>query len=95
MIWQVNAALQRLVWQKARNRCENCHYVYALEIDHRIPRAHGGANTPHNLCLLCCEHAPSPSAQRELQLRCLAYDFWWEVLAKYFFVSTFAASTPG
>ncbi|NUM87962.1 MAG: HNH endonuclease [Bdellovibrionales bacterium] len=48
---RVNA--RRLVWQKARNRCENCHSRYALEIDHRIPRAQGGSNTPENLRLLC------------------------------------------
>ncbi|NUM89448.1 MAG: HNH endonuclease, partial [Bdellovibrionales bacterium] len=26
---------------------------YALEIDHRVPRAHGGTSTPENLRLLC------------------------------------------
>ncbi|NUM87715.1 MAG: HNH endonuclease, partial [Bdellovibrionales bacterium] len=50
---QVNAALQRHIWQKARNKCENCHSVYALEIDHRIPRAQGGTNNAPNLRLLC------------------------------------------
>ncbi|NUM88400.1 MAG: HNH endonuclease, partial [Bdellovibrionales bacterium] len=50
---RVNAPLKRLIWQKARNKCENCHSRYALEIDHRIPRALGGPNTPENLRLLC------------------------------------------
>ncbi|NUM89101.1 MAG: HNH endonuclease, partial [Bdellovibrionales bacterium] len=50
---QVNASLRRLIWQKARNKCENCHSRYALEIDHRIPRAQGGPNTPENIRLLC------------------------------------------
>ncbi|NUM89045.1 MAG: HNH endonuclease [Bdellovibrionales bacterium] len=50
---RVNATLQRRIWQKARGKCENCHSTYALEIDHRIPRAHGGSNTPANLRLLC------------------------------------------
>ncbi|NUM88778.1 MAG: HNH endonuclease, partial [Bdellovibrionales bacterium] len=36
-----------------RNKCENCHSVYALEIDHRIPRALGGTNDAPNLRLLC------------------------------------------
>ncbi|NUM89291.1 MAG: HNH endonuclease, partial [Bdellovibrionales bacterium] len=43
----------RLIWQKARSKCENCHSTYALEIDHRIPRAHGGTNDARNLRLLC------------------------------------------
>ncbi|NUM89320.1 MAG: HNH endonuclease, partial [Bdellovibrionales bacterium] len=50
---RVNAALQRHIWQKARNKCENCHSVYALEIDHRIPRALGGKTHAPNLRLLC------------------------------------------
>ncbi|NUM89738.1 MAG: HNH endonuclease [Bdellovibrionales bacterium] len=50
---RVNASLQRLVWQKAQGKCENCHSVYALEIDHRIPRALGGTNNAPNLRLLC------------------------------------------
>ncbi|NUM89008.1 MAG: HNH endonuclease [Bdellovibrionales bacterium] len=50
---QVNAALRRHIWQKARNKCENCRSVYALEIDHRIPRALGGTNNAPNLRLLC------------------------------------------
>ncbi|NUM89767.1 MAG: HNH endonuclease, partial [Bdellovibrionales bacterium] len=50
---RVNASLRRLIWQKARNRRENCHSRHALEIDHRIHRAHGGTNTPENLRLLC------------------------------------------
>ncbi|NUM88304.1 MAG: HNH endonuclease, partial [Bdellovibrionales bacterium] len=55
---QVNAALRRLVWKKARNKCENCHSVYALEIDHRIPRALGGAtDTTSLLCRSCNQQA--------------------------------------
>ncbi|NUM89777.1 MAG: HNH endonuclease [Bdellovibrionales bacterium] len=50
---RVNASLRRHIWQKARNRCENCHSRYALEIDHRIPRALGGKTNAHNLRLLC------------------------------------------
>ncbi|NUM88247.1 MAG: HNH endonuclease, partial [Bdellovibrionales bacterium] len=50
---RVNSALQRHIWQKARNKCENCHSRYALEIDHRVPRALGGTNDARNLRLLC------------------------------------------
>ncbi|NUM89652.1 MAG: HNH endonuclease, partial [Bdellovibrionales bacterium] len=50
---RVNAALQRHIWQKARNKCENCHSRYALQIDHRVPRALGGPTTSQNLRLLC------------------------------------------
>ncbi|NUM89006.1 MAG: HNH endonuclease [Bdellovibrionales bacterium] len=50
---QVNTTLRRLIWRRAQNKCENCRSRYALQIDHRIPRAHGGPHTPANLRLLC------------------------------------------
>ena len=36
-----------------QGRCENCSSIYALEIDHRIPKALGGKNLRENLRLLC------------------------------------------
>jgi hypothetical protein len=49
----VEASLRRQVWREAREKCENCRSLYALEIDHRVPRALGGVSTRSNLRLLC------------------------------------------
>jgi len=49
----ISAQDRRDVWQRANHRCENCGSTYALEIDHIIPRALGGASTRKNLRLLC------------------------------------------
>ncbi|MCL5999099.1 MAG: HNH endonuclease [Chloroflexi bacterium] len=47
-----------LVRRRARHRCEYCQSSEWLigqlcEVDHIIPRAHGGATTLDNLCLAC------------------------------------------
>jgi 5-methylcytosine-specific restriction endonuclease McrA len=47
------AQMRREVFRKAQNKCENCGSEYALEIDHRKPKAFGGSNSPDNLRLLC------------------------------------------
>lgn len=44
---------KRLVFQQSRHQCENCKSTFALQIDHKIPRALGGTNHPSNLRLLC------------------------------------------
>lgn len=49
----IPASARREVWQRAKSQCENCKSQYALEIEHKIPVAHGGASNPENLKLLC------------------------------------------
>jgi HNH endonuclease len=54
----MEAALTRLVWQRAKHRCEYCRMLQAFddapyEIDHIIARKHGGPTAPGNLCLSC------------------------------------------
>lgn len=54
----MEAALTRLVWQRAKHRCEYCRMLQAsddapYEIDHIIARKHGGPTAPGNLCLSC------------------------------------------
>jgi hypothetical protein len=50
--------LRRLVWRRARGRCEYCqlHQEFSripFEIDHVIARKHGGATAAGNLALTC------------------------------------------
>jgi 5-methylcytosine-specific restriction endonuclease McrA len=49
----MTAEMKRQVWQQSGSQCENCGSKYALEIDHRRPRALGGTNALENLRLLC------------------------------------------
>jgi len=49
----IPALIKRQVWDQSQNRCSNCGSNYALEIDHRLPRALGGTNHPKNLRLVC------------------------------------------
>jgi hypothetical protein len=54
----MDAALTRLVWQRAHGRCEYCRIYHAaddapFEIDHVISRKHRGATIASNLCLSC------------------------------------------
>jgi HNH endonuclease len=54
----MDAALTRLVWQRAKNRCEYCRMSQAaddasFEIDHIIARKHGGQSVASNLCMSC------------------------------------------
>ncbi len=53
----MDAALVRLVWQRAHGQCEYCHMPAAaddapFEIDHAIARKHLGPTTLSNICLL-------------------------------------------
>ena len=54
----IGAELRRQIQDRAGHRCEYCRTStrltgYALEIDHIIPQARGGASTINNLCLAC------------------------------------------
>jgi len=55
----INAALRRLVRQRAEGDCEYCrlsqeHVQLALfHVDHIIPQQHGGGDNPENLALAC------------------------------------------
>lgn len=55
---RVPKAIERLVRERARHRCEYCLASewltgQASEIDHILPRALGGETTEDNLCLAC------------------------------------------
>ena len=54
----MEAALIRLVWQRAKGRCEYCQMPQEydespFEIDHIISRKHGGPTVATNLALSC------------------------------------------
>ena len=54
----MNEELARRVWHRARDKCEYCLLPKALsimpfEIDHVIPRKHGGLTIEANLALAC------------------------------------------
>jgi 5-methylcytosine-specific restriction endonuclease McrA len=54
----MDEALERLVWQRAQDRCEYCQLPReysraAFEIDHIIPRKHRGRTTASNLAGSC------------------------------------------
>jgi hypothetical protein len=54
----MDAALTRLVWQRAKGCCEYCQIPQAaddapFEIDHIIARKHVGPTVASNLCLSC------------------------------------------
>jgi len=52
-------AVQRAVRERAKNRCEYCHFPEAFaevpfHVDHIIARQHGGPSEVDNLALACC-----------------------------------------
>jgi hypothetical protein len=54
----MDAALRRLVWQRAKGCCEYCQMPQAaddatFEIDHVVARKHVGPTVASNLCLSC------------------------------------------
>ncbi len=60
----MDESLARRVRQRAGGRCEYCRLpervcFFSFEIDHVIPRRHGGATTLENLALACyyCNNA--------------------------------------
>jgi hypothetical protein len=61
-------SLQRLVWQRAGNRCEYCQVPQSrdplpFEIDHIIAEVHQGRTAASNLCLCCfaCNRHKGPN----------------------------------
>jgi hypothetical protein len=60
----IPAAVSREVWKRAGGRCEwktdaghECGSTVRLELDHIVPRAHGGPSTVENVRVLCrCHH---------------------------------------
>jgi 5-methylcytosine-specific restriction endonuclease McrA len=57
----IDAATKRFVRQRAGNRCEYCGLhqdqspLATLQIEHIIPKKHGGADNPDNLALACID----------------------------------------
>ncbi len=47
------AEVQRQIWQRDGSQCSNCGSVYAVEEDHRHPKAKGGRYVLENMRLLC------------------------------------------
>jgi hypothetical protein len=45
-------SLRKVIFRRDK-KCSNCGSAHALELDHRYPKAMGGAETPENLRLLC------------------------------------------
>ncbi len=45
--------IQKEIYKRDEGKCTNCGSTHALEVDHRIPKSAGGADTPENLRLLC------------------------------------------
>jgi hypothetical protein len=50
---RLSAEIVRTVWRRAESRCELCGSSFALEIDHKVPRAKGGSSQIENLRLTC------------------------------------------
>jgi hypothetical protein len=50
---RLSAKIVRAVWRRAESRCELCGSSFALEIDHKLPRAKGGSSKIENLRLMC------------------------------------------
>ncbi|MGO8903099.1 MAG: HNH endonuclease [Isosphaeraceae bacterium] len=64
----MNEALARLVWERARSRCEYCQLSQALtrlpcQIDHVIAVKHRGSTRASNLALSCfaCNNHKGPN----------------------------------
>jgi hypothetical protein len=64
----MDADLERLVWERARHCCEYCRMPQefdeiTFEIDHIIPRKHGGPTAADNLALACffCNNRKGPN----------------------------------
>jgi hypothetical protein len=53
-----SAAMVRLVWQRALDRCEYCRMHQSLQVatfhmEHIVPSSAGGPSSPENLALAC------------------------------------------
>jgi 5-methylcytosine-specific restriction endonuclease McrA len=57
----IDAATRRLVRDRAGDKCEYCGLpqirspLAALQIEHILPRKHGGGDAPENLALACID----------------------------------------
>lgn len=47
------AEIRRNIWQCDQHKCSNCGSTFAVQEDHRHPKAKGGAYTISNMRLLC------------------------------------------
>jgi hypothetical protein len=47
------AETKRQIWLRDHGQCTNCGSVFALEEDHKVPKAKGGAYSLKNMRLLC------------------------------------------
>jgi hypothetical protein len=71
----MDAATRRLVWRRARNRCEYCRLhqddddFSSFHVEHIVAKQHGGSDRPDNLCLSCaaCNLAKGPNLSGYLQ----------------------------
>lgn len=59
---RIPVALQRLVRERARERCEYCRLAQegqeaTFHIDHVVPRSKGGATIENNLALACVSYS--------------------------------------
>lgn len=64
----MNAALRQRVAKRAEGRCEYCRYPGAFsliphQLDHVVPRQHGGDDTEDNLAFCCaaCNRVKGPN----------------------------------
>jgi hypothetical protein len=48
-----NAAVRRQIWQRDKHKCTGCGSTFALEEDHKVPKAKGGQYSLENMRLLC------------------------------------------
>jgi hypothetical protein len=48
-----NSEKSRQIWRNAKSKCTHCGSYFALEEDHKIPKAKGGDDSLENMRLLC------------------------------------------
>jgi 5-methylcytosine-specific restriction endonuclease McrA len=57
----IDAATRRLAFARAKSACEYCGLkaehspLASLQIEHIVPRKHGGSDVPENLALACID----------------------------------------
>jgi hypothetical protein len=47
------ASIRRQIWQRDKHKCTGCGSTFALEEDHKLPKAKGGQYSLENMRLLC------------------------------------------
>lgn len=71
----IDAALRRLVRQRAGNLCEYCHCrqddvpFVTFHVEHIVARQHGGTDDDSNLCLAChwCNFHKGPNLATQVE----------------------------